>query len=398
VPEPADPSLAERLRGLRTPAGGVRVTQQQLAAVFGVSTGLISSWESGGAVPSTDWLRRYALAFATERTFAGREPRLLDENDLSASEERARQALIDELGELREQAQRPGGARSPGRGALGGRFWYYPDGAPVRVITTPVWPSLEKQLVYADPWHPNFIQSFRDMDRDATIEVVSHIRAENPATDVRFMTADNATRDDLIKHVVVLGQLGSMALEGVGTRHQDSEYETSVMDYLIRRQEFPVAMRVPPDGDNEFDAEFVVTLDGDGRARWFGDGEEPDRLAVYRPRFLRHGREREEQHGYPVLEYDAALIARRPNELNRAMSVTLCTGVFSRGTFGAVRAFTDPTLRARNEQFLRAHFKDPDDFWMLFYVPVFRAMHGLETVTPDLARPFHRLHDSQGDD
>lgn len=390
----AEPSpLAARLRALRVEHAAGRVTQAALAAALGVSPPLISAWESGTAVPPPDRMRDYALAFASPRTFAGAEPQLVDESDLTAAEERERQLLIDELGRLRDVAQRPPGVPAPGRGALGGRFWYFPDGAPIRVITTPIWPSLEKVVPYADPWHPNYIHGFRDMDRDATIELVSHIRAENPATDVRFMTAENATRDDLIKHVIVLGQLGSMGLSG-DVRHPESEYEPSVMDYLIRRLEIPVATRVPLEADVEFDGEFVVTLDDEGSPRWFGNGEQPARLEVHRPRFVREGKARTEVDGYPVLEYDVAFLARRPNELNQAMTVTMCAGVFSRGTYGAVRALTDPTLRTRNEQFLTEYFGGLDDFWMLFYVPVFRSMKGLETVTPDLKRPFHRLRDS----
>jgi hypothetical protein len=72
----------------------------------------------------------------------------------------------------------------------------------------------------------------------------------------------------------------------------------------------------------------------------------------------------------------------------------MCTGTFSRGTFGAVRALTDAALRTRNEHFLLEHFGGLDDFWMLFYVPIFRSVNGLETVTPDLGRPFHWLRDS----
>jgi transcriptional regulator with XRE-family HTH domain len=392
VAQASEASLAERLRALRRQ---YRVTQQQVATVLGVSTGLISSWESGAAVPSAERLRDYALAFASEDTFDAVEPHLRDEAELSSTQERHRQDLIDELVRLRDLALRPPGARSPGRGALGGRFWYFPDGAPIRIITTPIWPSLEKDIPYVDPWHPNYVQAFRDMDRDATIELVSHIRAENPATDVRFMTADDATRDDLIKHVVVLGQCGEMPSPGAEP-HPESEFRHSVMQYLLRRLELPVGARTPADRSREFDSEFVVTADAEGKAHWYPPHEPPSRIEAYRPRFVREGSARQIVNGYPTLEYDVALLARKRNELNRSATVTWCSGIFSRGTFGAVRALTDATLRARNEQFLLDHFGGLEDFWMLFYVPVFQSVNGLETITPDLERPFHRLRDSQG--
>jgi hypothetical protein len=95
-----------------------------------------------------------------------------------------------------------------------------------------------------------------------------------------------------------------------------------------------------------------------------------------------------------VLEYDVAVLARKRNQLNTANSVTICSGVFSRGTYGAVRALTDVLFRSRNERFLERHFGGLDEFWIVFYVPVFRGAQGLDTMTPDLERPFHRLRSS----
>ena len=50
TPGPPELTLAERLRALRVDHRSGRVTQQTLASVLGVSTPLISSWESGAAV------------------------------------------------------------------------------------------------------------------------------------------------------------------------------------------------------------------------------------------------------------------------------------------------------------------------------------------------------------
>jgi len=387
------PALAERLRALRLQYRAGRVTQQSLATVLGVSTPLISSWESGAAVPPAERLRDYALAFASERTFGDGDPALVDESDLTTPEERRRQDLIDDLVRLRDRAIRPVDAPSPDTGALGGRFWYFPDGAPVRIISTPSWPSVESRIPYANPWHPNYVQSFHDLDRDATIELFGHIRAENPTADVRFLTADRATHDDLTGHVVVLGQADGAFRSG---RPATAEALPLVMSYLVSRLEIPIATRVKEDGDPEFDVEFVVTADEERRPTWYPREVEPARLQPCPPRFLRdpgQGR-RIEANGLPILEYDVALLARKPNQLNLATTVTICSGLFSRGTLGAVRSLTDPNLRSRNEQFLVDHFGGFDDFWMLLYVPVFRAALGLETVTPDLERPFHRLRDS----
>ncbi|HEY6795003.1 MAG TPA: helix-turn-helix transcriptional regulator [Kineosporiaceae bacterium] len=391
-------SLAGRLRELRLRHRGGVVTQARLAAVLGVSTPSISSWESGAAVPPAERLRDYALAFAADRVFAsGRaltDGRALEEveADLSPAEERRRQDLIDELVRLRDRAMRPDDAPTPGTGALGGRFWYFPDSAPIRIISTPAWPSLGRAIPYADPWHPNYVQSFHDVDRDATIELFGHIRAENPLADVRFLTADRATRDDLTGHVIVLGQ-GDAAYRSGAERAPESQ--PTVMQYLVSRLELPVATRLPQGADPDLDQEYIVTVDESGQPRWYSRDTAPAKIEVYRPRFLRGPDRRRQLHqGLPILEYDVGLLARKPNELNLATTVTICSGVFSRGTYGAVRSLTDPTLRSRNEQFLIDQFGGLGDFWFLFYVPVFRAAAGLETVTPDLERPFHRLRSS----
>src|SRR5215212_1880621 len=128
-------ALAQRLRELRTQWPPVVVTQRQLADALGVSVPLISSWESTTtpAVPSEGWLQAYARFFATQRSIDGEKPRLLELRELTDEEEQGRRALVDELVELREATTRPPSERLQ-TGALGGRFYYFPDGQPVRII------------------------------------------------------------------------------------------------------------------------------------------------------------------------------------------------------------------------------------------------------------------------
>ena len=112
---------------------------------------------------------------------------------------------------------------------------------------------------------------------------------------------------------------------------------------------------------------------------------------MHAPRFAadRDGR-RVFDSGQPRLEYDVALLWRTVNPLNLGATLTVCTGIFSRGTYGAVRALTDANLRGRNEKYL-AEELNLADFWLLLHVPVFSGTTGAQTVTPDLSRPFHRL-------
>jgi transcriptional regulator with XRE-family HTH domain len=452
--------LAQRLRELRTQWPPVVVTQRQLAEALGVSVPLISSWESSTtpAVPSEGWLQAYARFFATQRSVEGEKPRLLELRELTDDEEQARRALVDELVELREAAARPASERAQ-TGALGGRFYYFPDGQPVRIIYSKLPdyellrrpPTLESLLQaarhvivahdgeppgelrkaaeelqhyasvhealtllaqaadevapeseqaqtlatalatfesvgvqYANPWHPNAIQSLHNGDADAVMELVGHVRAENPGTDVRWMAADELTRDDLTNHVIVLGEGNSARTES------PTRTVGGTLEYLRNRLDLPVASQLlEAEGDPEYDSEFVVWLDDEGRPDPRGSRRE-----THAPRFMidRAG-ERVRDEGQPRLEYDVALLGRFPNPLNLSATVTICSGIFSRGTYGAVRALTDATLRARNERYLAGHF-DLQNFWLLLHVPVFPGPTGALTLTPDLTRPFHRLRSS----
>src|SRR3954447_13140613 len=123
-------ALSARLRHLRAHQFSVPVTQGQLAGAMRVSPPTISAWENGTQVPPEDRLRSLALFYATPRSLKG--PSLLDVGALTKDEERVRRELIDGLARLREAQSAP----PPGRqtGALGGRFYYFPDGLPVRIV------------------------------------------------------------------------------------------------------------------------------------------------------------------------------------------------------------------------------------------------------------------------
>lgn len=449
-------ALAQRLRELRTQWPSVVVTQRQLAEALGVSVPLVSSWESmtTPAVPSERWLQAYARFFATQRSIEGDRPRLLELRELTEAEEQARRMLVDELVELSEAAARPASERAQ-TGALGGRFYYFPDGQPVRIIYSRL-PEYELNRVpptpdallhaarhvligqdgepsgdlrkaadelehydgvhaalrvlegaaraldpeseatqtlraaratfesvgvqYANPWHPNAVAALHNGDGDAVLELVGHVRAENPGADVRWVAANELASDDLTGHVIVLGG----GDEGVGKRSR-----IGALQYLFKRLTLPVGTELPPGGDEEYDAQFYVQVDAEGHP-----DPEGSRREAYAPRFVfDEDNERVVDNGQPRLEYDVALLGRFANPLNLSATVTVCSGIFSRGTYGAVRALTDATLRSRNEKYLAGHF-DLQSFWLLLHVPVFPGPSGALTLTPDLTRPFHRLRSS----
>ena len=91
-------ALASRLRLLRTGTWpSVKITQRMLAVALGdekpLADATISAYESGATLPPDDRLKAYATFFATERSVANGEPRLLRDRDLSDTERRARDAL-----------------------------------------------------------------------------------------------------------------------------------------------------------------------------------------------------------------------------------------------------------------------------------------------------------------
>lgn len=387
--------LGDRLRQLRDQWDGVTVTQSHVARALGVSLALISSWESSKAIPPEERLKSYALFFATRRSRQGNDARLLPLDDLTDDEERARRQLIDDLIDLREKALAGDRTETPATGALGGRFWHFPDGQPV-IIAYNTFESLEA-LDYSQPQHPNYIRQLANADIDGLLELAGHIRAENPGIELRWRAWSGSggrplLAGDLTGHLVLLGG----AVEG-----RPEVAEADLLPWLHRRLDLPVSTRLPEGRDEDFDSEFVVRVDAEGSPAFDGDGEE-----IYRPIFLRDESDPERQRlltaadsegrRFPQLEYDVALLARQPNPLNLSATVTICSGIFSRGSYGAVRALTDPLLRSRNEQFLYERFRDPEGrnslrpFWMLFHVPVLQG----ETLTPDLNRPFHRLRRS----
>jgi transcriptional regulator with XRE-family HTH domain len=389
-------ALGARLRELRTDWG---VTQGRLAEALGLSPALISSWESGGATPPEERLNAYARFFAARRSVERRPPALIPSEDLTAEEERARSDLIDELVRLREEALEGPALRPRERGALGGRFWYFPDGQPITILCTPLtqrqlgWTpeaaeagDLPPAVQYAtNPSHPNAVRNLGNGDIDALLELVGHIRAENPTATVRWLTYDRVTSSDqLTSHVVLLGGLDDQ----IGATPDGT---AAIVQAFHRAVSLPAEAQWKPEGDEEFDGEFVVKLDSEGVPT--SDQQKVARTEAYRPRFLRDealsDRPRLLVRGAPQLTSDVAIIGRTPNPVNPSATLTSFGGIFSRGTYAAVRAFTDAQFRARNEQWLHGAL-DPKNFWILIQITILAD----NTMTPDLTRPAIRLRSS----
>ena len=123
----------------------------------------------------------------------------------------------------------------------------------------------------------------------------------------------------------------------------------------------------------------VNEWDKEGGA-YFEVTEEDGRKVAHRPRLR-------SQAGRKILREDVALFARAVSPFNRKRFVTICNGMYGRGTYGAVRALTDERFRDRNTEYIQAQFADSEAFCILTRVTVENTV----TLTPDWTLPETRL-------
>jgi hypothetical protein len=342
--------LARRLRELRERRWqGKRITQQRLAlAMGGVSVPLISSWESptNPHIPPLQRLESYAALFATERSFEGDAARLIDVRDMSDAEQQTMAELAHELRQLRNEAMRAGApAGEPARlslvhESLTAGPWRYPDEEEITIVCAQWPPDILDRIPYTDPSDPDYIEGLTYADLDALIELYGHVRAANPANRVNLRIPSNFVADNSSDHLVTLGGIDWNTLTGSA----------------IERLNLPVRQ---------------VADWGTPGGQYFEAGEtEP--TSQYRPVLKKSG-------DRMVLDEDVALFARAVNPFNGERTLTICSGMYGRGTLGAVRALTDAKFRRRNAEYLRTRFGDSDSYCILSRV---RILNG-KALTPD---------------
>ncbi len=360
--------LASRLRTLREEQWpGRKVNQAQLATALGgdgnrsVSVPLISSWESrtNPKVPPASRIEDIATFFASPRSFDGRVGRLLGSDEMTVQERAAREKLLQELTCLRREALDAPDALWPRTAipsigqeitrSLDAGPYRFSDGRAITIVCAQLPEKMLAQMPYTDPADPDYIGLYRYSDLDALVELHGHLRAANPGSRVQYRAADQLYADDYTTHLISLG--------GVDW----NEATSSVLDHL----QLPV--KQVSRWDEEGGAYFEVT-EGDGGK------------VVHRPRL-------DESGGREILREDVALFARAVNPFNRKRFVTICNGMYGRGTYGAVRALTDERFRDRNAEYLQATFGDSDAFCILSRVTVESG----RALTPDWTLPETRL-------
>jgi transcriptional regulator with XRE-family HTH domain len=317
-------ALADRLRELRTRRrpSARRITQGEIGRALRCSPPLISSWENGGAIPSTEQLADYATLFATERSFATKPPyRLLE---LTATERVIRDQILGDLVDLRDAVvaeQRTASAES----SMSHGSWYFPDGGEVTIVCAKLPERLRPRL--AAPRNPDYAQMYAVADPDSLIELFGHIRATNPASRVTFTTDNDFTAEHSQNHLVLLG--------GVDWN--------SVTRNVEARLNMPVRQSRRPEDDDSSGFELR---------------DEPDHR-VLEPVMDGH-----------VLIEDIGYFFRAPSPYDATRTVTICNGIHGLGTYGVVRALTHDKVRDVNEKYLQQRFHGVTGFGVLTRVPV----------------------------
>jgi transcriptional regulator with XRE-family HTH domain len=353
--------LARRLRQLRERRWpDLKITQRQIAEALGgdrpLSESLISSWESvqSPAVPTANRLRAYATFFATRRSVESRPARLLDDHELTPDELAWRDELHEELLRLRyPDGPVLGPVRvplaAPGY-AIGGGTWYFPDNRPVVIVCARLPQAMREGIPYADPRDPDYVKAIGYADLDAIIELFGHIRAVNPSIAVGIRPADVLLADDYAAHLVLLGGVDWNAV----TRD------------IVRRLRLPIRLGTRPD-ENPHSGQIEVGTGGDHQ--------------VFAPTLETSGER------ITLLE-DVGCFYRGTSPYNPRRTVTLCNGMYARGTYGIVRALTDARFRDHNEGYVAEHFRGSPSFGIVSRVSV--AVNG-EALTPDWTDEYNRL-------
>ena len=347
--------LARYLRLLREERWPkMKVTQPQLAQALGgdkpLSVPLISSWESASnpKIPPIPRLEAYATFFATERSVVQSPPRMLGIAEMTESEQRARDELLRELMNLRKDALRTTGTPAPGDDfeALSIGPWRFDDGKPITIVCAELPGDLLQRMPYTDRDDPDFVELYTYSDLDSLVELHGHLRAANTTSQVNYRSAPRLQPDDYTTHLVTLG--------GVDWN--------PATDSLLSQLRLPVRQVRDPAGDVYFEV------------------KEDGQVAQHRPQL-------DNVQGREILKEDVALFARAVNPYNKLRTVSICNGMYSTGTYGAVRALTDARFRDRNAAYVQDRFAGTESFCMLFRVKIQPGA----PLTPDWTEPANRL-------
>lgn len=305
---------------------------------------LISSWESQSnpRLPPLGRLDAYARLFALATPFDVHSD---DLPELTDAEQQAMDDLKSELRRLRSGAiQLSAGPRpvsdNPARQSISSGPYYFPDGDIVRIVCARLPQPMLDKIPYTNVDDPDYIELLTHSELDSLFELHGHIRAANPETTVYRRIASQMQPDDYHSHLALLGGVDWNVLTKT----------------TLEKLQLPV--RQVADWDETGGQYFEVKENGATKQ--------------YRPVLGKSG-------DRSVLHEDVALFVRAVSPYNRERTVTISTGMYGRGTYGAVRALTDFNFRDRNAVYLDSRFGGCEVYCILTRVPI---IHGA-TLTPD---------------
>jgi transcriptional regulator with XRE-family HTH domain len=354
--------LGGRLRQLREDR---RLTQKQLAIVLstkeqvGVTT--ISSWENSSPerLPPLDRLAVYARLFSTERSFESEGPRLLRDDELTEMELKKEAALYAELRTLREQVQSPNSA--PATNNQISSIWHFNDENPISIVCSEAEP--QERPPYANPLHLNYTPYASFADLNALMDVYGEVKANNPSNEVEILPPEKLTHNFALNHLVFIGGAAVAKAEAdtEGDKDRpDANAKTRDVERFAPNIPLPVAKAIP--GTNTYG--FICRV----KEEWRGYIS-----------LRRNG----------ILEEDIGLIARGPHPNVPDRTVTMLSGITSRGVHGAALCFIHRRLREKNEEFFKNTFGNTDTFCILMRVPV----HDNTAFPPNLSESRNRLYE-----
>jgi hypothetical protein len=231
--------------------------------------------------------------------------------------------------------------------------WRFRDGKTITRVCAQLPRDLSAADLYTDLNSPDYIQLYTFSELDALFELHGHLRAANPANQVDLRVADRLTPDEFTSHLVSLGGIDWNA----ATRT------------LMQDLQLPVRQIANWGDDGEPDDVYFESDDGQ----------------KFRP-------ELDETREKNTLRFDVALFARAVNPYNKQRTVTICTGMYGRGTYGAVRALTDAKFRDRNTRYVNSRFGVSSSYCIVTRVPVVNGA----TITPDWTEDDFKLFEWSG--
>jgi transcriptional regulator with XRE-family HTH domain len=345
--------LAERLRSLRE-REYAPLTQKQLAKALGASITMVSFWENpvSDRLPPPSRLAAYARLFCTGRSFASGAPRRLGDEELTEEERHREAELYDELLELRERAQSTGAPTSARERATDdesslirrGSLWRFSVGEAVSIVNA----DAADPPPYANHSHLNYSQYVRFADLDSLMEVFGQLKADNPRSMIRILAPEKFDEDFALNQLVIVGGAAWREVRKSTPWIAREDYRPAT--WAVQEENLPIATPwLAPD--------VTPPIAQPSGETYIFECSVADERRTFSSLPIAEG-----------LAKDIGLIARVPHPIIPGRTVTLLSGITSRGVHGAALCFTDSHVREDNERYLAERLANTNTFCIVMNV------------------------------